>query len=80
MEYGVYLSEIKPDGPAQQAKLQRGDVLKGIAGEPFNDEYPLIKQLFQFKPGDAGIFHGRRNRCGDHFRRRTLTKYLPSTF
>ena len=60
MEYGVYPSEIKPDSPAEQAGLQRGEILTGLNGESFNHGFPFINQLFQFEPGDVATFHVKR--------------------
>jgi serine protease Do len=57
VEYGVYISEIRPGGPADQAGLLMGDILTSLNNEPFSDEYRFINQLFQFEPGDTVTFH-----------------------
>jgi S1-C subfamily serine protease len=56
VEFGVYLSEIFEGGPADNAGLQRGDILTEINGKPINDEHPFINLLFQYEPGQAVVF------------------------
>jgi serine protease Do len=56
VEFGVYLTEIVAGGPADNAGLQRGDILTEINGEPINDENPFINLLFQYEPGQSVTF------------------------
>jgi S1-C subfamily serine protease len=56
VEFGVYLTEIFPDGPADNAGLQRGDILTEINGESINEEHPFINLLFQYEPGEIVLF------------------------
>jgi serine protease Do len=56
VEYGVYITEIESDGPADQAGLQRGDILTAIEGEVFNDDHPFTNLLFQYEPGEKVTF------------------------
>jgi 2-alkenal reductase len=56
VDYGVYLMDIIPNGPADIAGLQRGDILAEMNGEAFNDDHPFINQLFKFEPGDQISF------------------------
>jgi serine protease Do len=56
VEFGVYLTEILPNGPADNAGLHRGDILTKINGEPINDEQPFINLLFKYEPGEIVLF------------------------
>ncbi|OGO14768.1 MAG: hypothetical protein A2Z14_02845 [Chloroflexi bacterium RBG_16_48_8] len=56
VQFGVYLTEIVPGEPADNAGLQQGDILTAINDEPINDEHPFINLLFQYKPGEAVLF------------------------
>ena len=55
VEFGVYLREIVPGGPAEKAGLRQGDILIEINNEPFNDEHPFINLFFQYEPGQSVI-------------------------
>jgi serine protease Do len=56
VEFGVYLIEIFPGGPADKAGLRQGDILIEINSEPINDEHPFINLLFQYEPGQSVTF------------------------
>jgi 2-alkenal reductase len=62
VEFGVYLTEIIPNGPADRAGLQRGDILIAIDDEPINDDHPFINLLFQYEPGQEVRFQVMRGR------------------
>lgn len=55
VEFGVYLTEIFAGGPANNAGLQRGDILTEINGEAINDEHPFINLLFQYEPSQTVV-------------------------
>jgi 2-alkenal reductase len=52
VEYGIYLSEIAPGSPADEAGLLRGDILVAIDDQPIDPDHPFINKLFQYSPGD----------------------------
>lgn len=47
---GMYINEVVPNSPAAIAGLQIGDVLTAINGLEITDEYPLLYQLYTYKP------------------------------
>jgi serine protease Do len=55
VEYGVYLSEVISDGPADEGGLRRGDILTAIAGQALDPEHPFINQLFKHQPGEGVV-------------------------
>jgi len=50
---GVLLAGVRPEGPADQAGLQRGDLLVELAGHPIGDIYDLMFVLQKSKPGET---------------------------
>ncbi len=62
VEYGVFLSEVVPGGPADRAGLQRGDILTAIDGQAIDPEHPFINLLFHHAPGDEVTFSLVRGR------------------
>jgi S1-C subfamily serine protease len=56
VDHGIYLSEITPGGPADQAGLLRGDILIMIDDQPIDTDHPFINLLFQYSPGDEITF------------------------
>lgn len=65
VDYGVYLSEVIRDGPADQSGLRRGDILVSMDDQEFDPEHPYINQLIKRQPGDQVVFGVVRN--GDQF-------------
>lgn len=51
VQYGVYVAEVLPDGPADQSGVQRGDILIAINGQRFSPDRPYINLLFEYEPG-----------------------------
>lgn len=50
---GVIVTDVVPNGPAHKAGLQRGDIIRSIAGEYIRNQRRLNAVIFQFKPGDS---------------------------
>jgi len=50
---GVLLAGTREESPAQQAGMQRGDLLVGLAGHPIGDIYDFMFVLRQAKPGET---------------------------
>jgi S1-C subfamily serine protease len=55
VEYGVYLSEVISDGPADQGGLRKGDIITTIAGQALDPEHPFINQIFKHQPGEKVV-------------------------
>lgn len=52
VEYGVFITGIVPGSPADQAGLERGDILVSFGGQSFDQDHPFINLLFEYAPGD----------------------------
>lgn len=50
---GVFVEEVVPDSPAQEAGLKQGDVITHVNGKLVDDEDELCKDLEQLGPGKA---------------------------
>lgn len=48
---GVYITAVTPDGPAEQANLQPGDILIAVDGVPVSGEADCQEKLGQLQPG-----------------------------
>ncbi len=53
VEWGVYLTEVFPDGPASRAGLEPGDIITRIGGADLNESNSYINTLFKYNPGEA---------------------------
>jgi 2-alkenal reductase len=51
--YGVYVSEVVPGGPADQAGIQTDDVIVAIAGDPITQTDSFSEILFRHQPGET---------------------------
>jgi Do/DeqQ family serine protease len=48
---GALVSSVQPDGPAEKAGLQRGDVIRDVNGTPVTDGNDLRNQVASLSPG-----------------------------
>jgi serine protease Do len=48
---GAFVKEVRPDTPAERAKLQTYDVIRKINGEPVANASDLVRRISGFKPG-----------------------------
>jgi len=53
VEWGVYLTEVFPAGPAEQAGLEPGDIITKIGGAALDESNSYINALFKYNPGDV---------------------------
>lgn len=53
VQWGVYVTAVVPGSPADQAGIQRGDILTKIGDVPIDENHSYINALFQYKPGDT---------------------------
>ncbi len=52
VEYGVLVSKVETDSPAEKAELKPGDVIVSIDGDKVESFQSLKKLLSKYKPGD----------------------------
>jgi serine protease Do len=55
-DYGIFITEIDPLGPADEAGLQRGDIISAVNDEAIDEDHPFRNLLFQYQPGDRVTF------------------------
>ncbi len=51
VEYGAYIQEIQPRGPADNAGLRSGDIITAIGGQAIDDANNMLTVLMRFDPG-----------------------------
>ena len=51
--YGVLVTEIQPDSPAEKAGIVPGDVITSIAGQPASDDRDLIRRVSDMPAGKS---------------------------
>jgi 2-alkenal reductase len=64
VQWGVYLSQLDPSGPAAKAGLQRGDIIYKIGGTTLDDTHPYMNTVFDYTPGQTvplGVRRGSQN-------------------
>ncbi len=52
VDFGVLVTQVVPDSPADDAGLQQGDIVVEIAGQEINADNPFINLLYEHDPGD----------------------------
>jgi serine protease Do len=57
VSYGVYVEQVMAESPADQAGVERGDILVGINDQAFSPDRPYINLLFEYEPGDTVRFN-----------------------
>ncbi len=53
VQWGVYVVDVTPNGPADQAGIQVGDIITQIGDYPLSDSQPYLNALFHYAPGDT---------------------------
>lgn len=53
VDWGVYITYIVPGTPADQAELQRGDIITRFGNRPLDENTPFINALYDFSPGET---------------------------
>ncbi|HSB67560.1 MAG TPA: trypsin-like peptidase domain-containing protein [Anaerolineales bacterium] len=61
VQYGVYITDIAPGGPADKASLQVGDIITAIDQTNLDETHAYINTLFLYKAGDAVTLAVNRN-------------------
>jgi len=49
---GVIVDDVTPDGPADEAEIRKGDVIRKVDGEVVRDNPDLIGKISSHRPGD----------------------------
>jgi 2-alkenal reductase len=53
VDYGVYVIEVGPDTPAEDAGIEVDDIILELNGQRIDQETPFIEALFEYSPGDT---------------------------
>jgi serine protease Do len=51
-EWGVYITRVAENSPAQQAGLQEGDIITKIGEVALDETHSYVNTIFAFQPGD----------------------------
>lgn len=51
--FGVLVQDVTPEGPAEKAGLEAGDVIRKVDGDVVKDNLDLISKIASKQPGDA---------------------------
>lgn len=63
VQWGVYISDIITNSPADTAGLQVGDIITRLGGIPIDESHPYLNTLYSFSPGqEVEIQFFRNNR------------------
>ena len=57
VDYGAYVKDVLPDSPADDAGLEKGDVIVGFNNYDVRDADDLIDQIEDSKPEDKATIH-----------------------
>jgi len=61
VEWGVYVSAVVANSPANKAGLQPGDIITQLGNIKIDETHPYYNTLFSFSPGDKLEVHFIRN-------------------
>ena len=53
LEEGVLITDVVPGGPAEQAGINKGDILTSIMGQQIDASHPFRNVLFAYSPGET---------------------------
>lgn len=62
VEWGVYVSAVVANSPADEAGLQPGDIITQLGNIKIDETHPYYNTLFTFSPGDPLEVHFIRNK------------------
>lgn len=72
---GVIITNLIRNGPADEAGLDRGDVITHIDGTPVNNMYALLNTVSKIKPGAVIVITGVRE--GEKFKKKAKVVQRP---
>ncbi len=61
VQYGVYITDVTSNSPADKASLRAGDIITGIDSTTLDDTHAYINTLFQYIAGDTVTLTVMRN-------------------
>lgn len=61
VQYGVYITDVSSNSPADQAGLQVGDIITAIDQTSLDETHAYINTLFQYSAGDTVTLTVNRN-------------------
>ena len=61
VQYGVYITDVASNSPANKAGMQVGDIITGIDNTALDDTHEYINTLFQYSTGDTVTLTVMRN-------------------
>jgi 2-alkenal reductase len=61
VQYGVYITDVTTNSPADKAGLQPGDIITGIDKTTIDETHAYINTLFQYSAGDSVTLTLMRN-------------------
>ena len=53
VEWGAYVTDVQRGSPAEQVKIQRGDIVTKIGDIELDEEHSFINALYAHRPGDT---------------------------
>jgi 2-alkenal reductase len=53
VDYGVYVSYIEPNGPADDSGLREGDIITRMGDRVLDEDHPFINVLYGYSPGET---------------------------
>jgi len=53
VEWGAYVTDVQRGSPAEQVKIQRGDIVTKIGDIELDEEHSFINALYAHQPGDT---------------------------
>lgn len=60
VEWGVFVAQIQPGSPAEQAGLQTGDIITRIGEVTLDNEHPFTNALYHYAPGEEVLLTVQR--------------------
>ncbi len=64
VEWGVFVGQIDPGSPAEDAGLRRGDIIFKIGSITLDNDHPYINALYSYAPGEViplGVQRGNQS-------------------
>lgn len=53
VEWGVYITELDPEGPAADGGMRQGDIITRIGEVSLDEDHSFINALFDYQPGET---------------------------
>jgi S1-C subfamily serine protease len=78
VDKGIYVAEVSKESPAFKADLRSGDILVGIGDKEIDSMSQLVKQLYQYRPGDKIELRIIRN--GEKINLKTVLERVPDNY